>query len=535
MENASAPTTHHRHRAHKRLSERTPPPYRVCDIATEVLLYLVVIFGPWAFGTTNDWAKWTMNGVGYALGLLLLAKWAIRRIMGYRPDKWGDEPAQEGEKTITWQWPVVALAFLTVALLVYIFLSAWNAAASFDYNKREYTNYEKYISWLPHSYDSNRTWVYDFQYLSIAMMFWAVRDWLLTKTRRERLIRVEGSHADEEGSSENQEGIFMPAKLRRLMWVICLNGAILAVESLLQRMSGTNKLLWLLEPWFNNDATLQWGPFSYRGNGAQYFNLVWPICLGFWLFLHLRQHELIANRRTTTSTGPHTVLLPGIALMAACPFVTASRVGAILCAAGLLAVTVLLAVALPAKFWKTKIAIVGLVLATFAVAFLGDLTMLQTRMQWLMDPNMSGRKDIYEGAAKMAADYGLLGSGPGTFETLYQWYKPNPESVWASLAHDDWLETLITFGSLGLGMIIAVLILVGYRLAQALRYAQTRWMAAFFGLSLSICLIHGKVDFPFQVDSILRLFVLLCVVVWCLPDLRRSSSRVEAARADYDR
>lgn len=522
------PSRRHRHARH-RLSEHTPPLFKGCDIAAEFLIYFVVVFGPWAFGTTQPWAKWTMNITGYVLGLLLLAKWAVCRITGFQPARWDEPPTSNGEggngKPRPGQWLTRILAGLTLGLVAYCFISAWNAVAAFTYVSRDNWDYrftESFISWLPHSYDANRSWPYAFQYLSVALMFWAVRDWLLIKTRRERLSPGEGRSESEKENSE----IHLPIKLRRLLWVVCINAALLAIESLLQRLSGTNELLWLVKPWFNDSATLQWGPYAYRGNGAQYFNLVWPVCLGYWLFLQLRQLELVASRQALTSTGPHTLLLPGIALMAACPFVTASRVGAILCAAGLVAATIYLVVALPRKYWKLKLAIVGLVVATGGVAFLGDLTMLQTRMQWLTtDTNMSGRKDIYEAAGKMAQEYGFLGAGPGTFDTLYQWYRPTPDAAWETKAHDDWIETYITFGGLGLGMIIAALLLTCWQIIRALRNAQTRLLAVFIALSLGICLTHAKVDFPLQVDSILRFFLLLCGIAWCLPYFTKPSRR----------
>src|SRR2546427_798662 len=56
---------------------RTPPAYRICDGITEVVLYFMVVFAPWAFGTTEGWSIWTMNVAGYALGALLFAKWLI--------------------------------------------------------------------------------------------------------------------------------------------------------------------------------------------------------------------------------------------------------------------------------------------------------------------------------------------------------------------------------------------------------------------------------------------------------------------------
>ena len=52
--------------------------YRGCDRLTEGLLYFAIVFGPWAFGTTQDWSVHVMNGVGLTLGLLWLIKLALR-------------------------------------------------------------------------------------------------------------------------------------------------------------------------------------------------------------------------------------------------------------------------------------------------------------------------------------------------------------------------------------------------------------------------------------------------------------------------
>ena len=52
--------------------------YRFCDRFTEALIYFAVIFGPWAFGATQDWSIKVMNGVGLTLGLLWLVKLGLR-------------------------------------------------------------------------------------------------------------------------------------------------------------------------------------------------------------------------------------------------------------------------------------------------------------------------------------------------------------------------------------------------------------------------------------------------------------------------
>ena len=46
-------------------------PGHVRDGLTECLIYFAILFGPWAFGTTQPWSIQVMNTVGLALGLLL--------------------------------------------------------------------------------------------------------------------------------------------------------------------------------------------------------------------------------------------------------------------------------------------------------------------------------------------------------------------------------------------------------------------------------------------------------------------------------
>src|SRR5436309_1900273 len=74
---------------------RTPRLHRVCDAFTEALIYLMVIFTPWAFGTTQPWAIRTMNLAAYALGGLLTIKWWIRRRTGFGPARWGSPEAPQ--------------------------------------------------------------------------------------------------------------------------------------------------------------------------------------------------------------------------------------------------------------------------------------------------------------------------------------------------------------------------------------------------------------------------------------------------------
>src|SRR5262249_5156688 len=141
---------------------------------------------------------------------------------------------------------------------------------------------------------------------------------------------------------------YPPTRLRRFLWLLCINGALLALQGIIQRLDGTGKLLWVLQPQWNKTSDLQFGAFAYRSNAAQYFNLVWPVCLGFWWVLRqaARKSHFKTNR---VGEGPHLLLIPCAVLMAACPVISSSRGGAFVAMMTLLPALVVLVYKIPKR------------------------------------------------------------------------------------------------------------------------------------------------------------------------------------------
>ncbi len=224
----------------------------------------MVVFSPWAFGTTQDWAMRVMNTGGYILGVLLLFKVLSRRITGWQPEQWGRPQGR---------FFICAMLFCTMAVLGYCAVSGLNWRAAFMEETLQF-QYREPITWLPHSYNRPATWSVFWAYLALACDFWAIRDWLLTKATEE----MGPDHA-------SQSGHLVPRRLQRLLWVLGINGALLALEGFSQRALGTTKLLWIIEPRINKTPESQFGPYAYRSNAAQYMLLLWPLILGFWWML----------------------------------------------------------------------------------------------------------------------------------------------------------------------------------------------------------------------------------------------------------
>jgi hypothetical protein len=167
------------------------------------------------------------------------------------------------------------LAMVTVGILGYCLVSALNASATYQPHDLSFAYHRHVLKWLPHSLDSASTWSVFWNYLALACVFLALRDWLLGKSEREQ----QAEYVDTAGSRLNSQ---MPDRLRRLLWVMAVNGGLLALEGIVQRLEGSGNLLFVLKPGINQTADAQFGPYAYRGNAAAYFNLLWPVCLGFW-------------------------------------------------------------------------------------------------------------------------------------------------------------------------------------------------------------------------------------------------------------
>ena len=209
--------------------------------------------------------------------------------------------------------------------------------------------------------------------------------------------------------------------------------------------------------------------------------------------------------------------------MAACPIISTSRGGALI-TLGLviLATLYLLVTALffhtSRHIWRSWAACALVLL--FAVGSLG----LGLKLGWqALGPRMAElqssaelREQMYNKARPMALDYPVYGTGAGTFATVFQLYRISTDTYWPAQLHNDWLETLITFGWLGNALLCLALVCV---LARWFTSGGIRGGRRFVGLTwlaLAGCLAHARFDFPLQVYSVVFLFLTHCAVLTVL-------------------
>ena len=123
------------------------------------------------------------------------------------------------------------------------------------------------------------------------------------------------------------------------------------------------------------------------------------------------------------------------------------------------------------------------------------------------------REHMYRVARPMADDYPLFGTGPGTFESVFQLYRISTGTYWPAQLHNDWLETRITFGWAGSSLIALAFLTVVLRwLFPGGIHGGRRFMILIW-LALAGCLVHARYDFPFQIYSIVFLFLVLSAIL----------------------
>jgi O-antigen ligase len=306
----------------------------------------------------------------------------------------------------------------------------------------------------------------------------------------------------------------IPARLRLLLWIMAVNGAALGIEGIIQRLEGSGKQLFLVKPRVNPGAETQFGPYAYRSNAAQYLNLIWPVTLGFWWWLQQ------SAGRTIRKSRRHWLLLCA-AIMAACPIISTSRAGA-LTGMAMLALAVAILISGKRGDGLVKLAVLGV----FALALAGGLYLGWQSLNPRLDELAEGfqtRELIYKTARLIAKENPVFGTGPGTFEHVFQLYRQSLTEYWPAQLHNDWLEIRLTFGWAGFGLVLWALAAVLAHWFCAGGVGASRRFTWLVWLALGGCLLQARWDFPFQIYSIVFLFLALCAILTTVSRLNRGS------------
>ncbi len=287
---------------------------------------------------------------------------------------------------------------------------------------------------------------------------------------------------------------------------MALFGSAYAVFAVLQEFTSGGDIYWLITPRVGN----VYGSYVNHNHYAGLMELLLP----FPLVLAFGGSRYIAK-----------CLLFGCAatLMAASVFLCQSRGGMF----AVVVETAFLAIFWMRQFSPKKSAAVFVAFCLVTSLFLIWIAPQQvgSRMTNIHDP---ARWLIHRDSLRMFMAHPFLGSGLGTFPTVFPHYRLFYDGFFINHAHDDYLELLLETGLAGVGVGIWFLVVLyreGWSRVHPANFSPMTLTSKAALVGCTGILAHSFIDFNLHIPANAALFYVLCAVA-TVPAASRRRSRV---------
>ena len=462
------------------------------DTAIEVLMAVLLIFMPLAFGAVEAWSEMLVVILAAAMTICLAAKWVFRRGSGF-----------------VWTWAYVPAAlFLLVGAFQLIPLPTSVVGAVSPHTAATKTSL---LGDLPGAENVLRSMTLSFypcatrHDLRILLAVGAVFFVTVNVYRR-------------------------PDQIKRLLAAIAVVGAAVALLALAQIVSGTDKLYWTVPTPYGKATS---GSFLNYSHYSQFMNLSMGAAMALLL---VRVHESFRGARVTLPRVMEYVagreariewLLVGIIVVgAATVFLSLSRVGALtLLIAGSFTV---LALASRRTFgaWGWVMGVVAL--AAFVCVLYVGLDAVYDRLATLRDAQerYQDRWQIIKDIAVGWTKFPVLGTGLGTHEVVYPMFDRSTIPALAAHAENEYAQAGEETGLVGLIGLLGFVAIVGYHYVRlALRRSNLSIRSAGFGLGFGLLavLLHSLTDFGQHLPANACLSAISCGLLITLARTGRSA------------
>lgn len=292
------------------------------------------------------------------------------------------------------------------------------------------------------------------------------------------------------------------SQLRHLIYLIIGVAAFLSIFGLFKYF-GSNPFPWWEYSDIKQNANRLSATFGNPDHLAGYMEMTLPLVLGLFLFGFDRRKKffliylsflLLSALILSLSRGSWFALITGLTLMAA--FLLFDR---------------------HFKSKRLVLAIIGLTLATVFIVL--STTPVVERILTLTekdaDTNLHSRLLGWQGTITMIEEHPLLGTGPGTYATVFTQYQPPGLASRRFTAHNDYLHFIAETGLLLTGIIVwmgLALYRKGFRkLKNPSRLVRGITLGAMSGITA--ILVHSFGDFNLHIPANALLFTVLSAIV----------------------
>lgn len=292
------------------------------------------------------------------------------------------------------------------------------------------------------------------------------------------------------------------SQLRQLVYLIVFVAAFLSIFGLIKRF-GNNTFPWWDYFFMKRNSTIVSATYVNPNHFAGYMEMTIPLILGLFL---------------TGFRGIKFFLMIVLAtLFFAALILSLSRGGWFGAFTGLF---VMSAALLFNQYFQSKKLVLTLVCGFFVVAFIvlsstpvvKEIKTLEPKRKI---PVLKDRVTVWGGIVEMIKDHPLLGTGPGTFATVFTRYQPPGMLMRYTEGHNDYLhfisETGLALVPVMVWMIIALFVKGFKKFNNSSRLVRGTTLGAMSGVTA--ILIHSIFDFNLHIPANAILFTVLAAIV----------------------
>lgn len=291
------------------------------------------------------------------------------------------------------------------------------------------------------------------------------------------------------------------SQLRRLVYLIIGIAVFLSVFGLF-KLIGNNPFPWWEYPEIALKTSRLSATYGNPDHLAGYMEMALPLVLGLFVFGYNRgiisillyiSFLLLAALVLSLSRGSWLGIIIGLVFMALCLLFD--------------------------RHFKSKRIVIGIICSILALAFIvisstSVVERIVTLTQKDPETNLSSRILGWKGTIKMIKDHPLIGTGPGTYSTLFTQYQPPGLLNRRYMAHNDYLHFISETG-LTLMAIVVWMLIVFYRkgfrrLKNPSRLVRGITLGAMSGTTA--ILVHSLGDFNLHIPANAILFTVLAAI-----------------------
>jgi putative inorganic carbon (HCO3(-)) transporter len=299
-------------------------------------------------------------------------------------------------------------------------------------------------------------------------------------------------------------------RVKKVLTLILIVGSLQGLYGILEILLGSKFSLIFSLP----IAEIATGSFVYKNHFANFIMLCLSAATGL-IIASLNNNQSMSSRDwfraiVTSLLGNKVLVRICLAIMVIALVMSRSRMGN---AAFFAALTLVSIYALFVDKNRSKglsiLVISMIIIDLLIVSSWFGLDKVQDRLA-ATSLSKEARDEVVIDASVIIADYPIMGSGGGSFYSVFPSYKKADVFAFYDQAHNDYLQTLVEYGFVSFSCLVAIVLLCFFTAAVVIKKRNNAMYkgAAFASLMAIIgMLIHMSVDFPLQAPANASYFI----------------------------